>query len=127
MLTHTIAQLTNILTLVYLQKYSGGSSVTIYAPEDAETKELNAVLHERKENRALREKKESEVDDEKPASKDFSSRRAFTWEKLNYHVPVPGGTLRLLHDVNGYVKPGTLTALMGASGAGECFASALLA
>lgn len=34
-------------------------------------------------------------------------------------VPVPGGTRRLLHDVYGYVKPGTLTALMGASGAGK--------
>ncbi|KDQ33995.1 hypothetical protein PLEOSDRAFT_1091717 [Pleurotus ostreatus PC15] len=43
----------------------------------------------------------------------------FTWEKLNYTVPVPGGTRRLLHDVFGYVKPGSLTALMGASGAGK--------
>lgn len=46
-------------------------------------------------------------------------RRTFTWEAINYHVPVPGGTRRLLHDVYGYVKPGTLTALMGASGAGK--------
>ena len=46
-------------------------------------------------------------------------RRTFTWEGINYHVPVPGGTKRLLHDVFGYVKPGTLTALMGASGAGK--------
>lgn len=45
-------------------------------------------------------------------------RKAFTWEALNYTVPVPGGTRRLLHDVYGFVKPGTLTALMGASGAG---------
>jgi ABC-type protease/lipase transport system fused ATPase/permease subunit len=45
-------------------------------------------------------------------------RKAFTWEKVSYDVPVPGGTRRLLHDVFGYVKPGTLTALMGASGAG---------
>ncbi len=44
---------------------------------------------------------------------------AFTWERLNYHVPVTGGTLQLLNDVYGYVKPGTLTALMGASGAGK--------
>ena len=53
------------------------------------------------------------------SSDDGVHRRAFTWEGINYHVPVAGGTRRLLHDVNGYVKPGTLTALMGASGAGE--------
>lgn len=46
-------------------------------------------------------------------------RKTFTWEGINYHVPVPGGQRRLLHDVHGYVKPGTLTALMGASGAGK--------
>lgn len=46
-------------------------------------------------------------------------RRTFTWEAINYHVPVAGGTRRLLHDVYGYVKPGTVTALMGASGAGK--------
>ena len=32
---------------------------------------------------------------------------------------MPGGSRRLLKDVHGYVKPGTLTALMGASGAGK--------
>ncbi|KAM6490185.1 hypothetical protein JOM56_014377 [Amanita muscaria] len=31
----------------------------------------------------------------------------------------PNGPIRLLHNVVGYVKPGTLTALMGASGAGK--------
>ena len=44
--------------------------------------------------------------------------KTLTWENLNYHVPGPNGPIRLLHDVFGYVKPGTLTALMGASGAG---------
>ena len=38
---------------------------------------------------------------------------------MNYHVPVTGGSLQLLNNVYGYVKPGTLTALMGASGAGK--------
>ena len=42
-------------------------------------------------------------------------------------VPVPGGTRRLLHDVYGYIKPGTLTALMGASGAGKTTALDVLA
>jgi ABC-type multidrug transport system ATPase subunit len=47
------------------------------------------------------------------------STKVFTWEHLDYTVPVPGGTRRLLSDVFGYVRPGTLTALMGASGAGK--------
>jgi len=51
----------------------------------------------------------------------LAHRKTFTWENLNYHVPSPSGPLRLLHDVQGYVKPGTLTALMGASGAGMLF------
>jgi ATP-binding cassette, subfamily G (WHITE), member 2, SNQ2 len=46
-------------------------------------------------------------------------QKVFTWEHLDYTVPVPGGTRRLLEDVFGYVEPGTLTALMGASGAGK--------
>ncbi|PKS08034.1 hypothetical protein jhhlp_006646 [Lomentospora prolificans] len=41
------------------------------------------------------------------------------WRGLNYDIPVKGGTKRLLEDVNGWVKPGTLTALMGVSGAGK--------
>ena len=34
-------------------------------------------------------------------------------------MPIPGGQKQLLNNVFGYVKPGTLTALMGASGAGK--------
>lgn len=47
------------------------------------------------------------------------SRKSFTWENLDYTVPTPGGPRKLLNAVNGYVKPGTLTALMGSSGAGK--------
>lgn len=42
-----------------------------------------------------------------------------TWKGVNYEIPVKGGTKRLLDNVNGWVKPGTLTALMGVSGAGK--------
>lgn len=42
-----------------------------------------------------------------------------TWRAVNYDIPVKEGTRRLLNDVNGWVKPGTLTALMGVSGAGK--------
>jgi ATP-binding cassette, subfamily G (WHITE), member 2, PDR len=46
-------------------------------------------------------------------------RGVFTWEGVSYNVPVSYGTRQLISDVYGYVKPGTLTALMGASGAGK--------
>jgi ABC-type multidrug transport system ATPase subunit len=49
---------------------------------------------------------------------DVAHKKTFTWGTLTYRVPGPNGQIRLLHDVFGYVKPGTLTALMGASGAG---------
>ncbi|RAK79326.1 uncharacterized protein BO72DRAFT_505409 [Aspergillus fijiensis CBS 313.89] len=47
------------------------------------------------------------------------SRASFTFEDLCYTVTVGGGEKQLLDHVSGYVKPGQLTALMGASGAGK--------
>lgn len=41
------------------------------------------------------------------------------WDSLNYDIKTKGGHRRLLDDVEGWIKPGTLTALMGASGAGK--------
>ncbi|KAK7033403.1 Brefeldin A resistance protein [Favolaschia claudopus] len=49
-----------------------------------------------------------------PAMKDV-----FSWQNLNYVVPVKEGTRKLLDNVSGYVVPGKLTALMGESGAGK--------
>ena len=48
------------------------------------------------------------------------SKDIFTWEQVNYDITLPEGEVRrLLTDITGYVKPGTLTALMGESGAGK--------
>ena len=43
----------------------------------------------------------------------------FTYQNVNYKIPYEGGERKLLSDVQGYVRPGRLTALMGASGAGK--------
>lgn len=43
----------------------------------------------------------------------------FTWRNLSYVVKTPSGDRKLLENVNGYVKPGMLGALMGSSGAGK--------
>ena len=43
----------------------------------------------------------------------------FTWKDLDYHVPFHGEKKQLLNKVFGFVQPGNLVALMGASGAGK--------
>ncbi|KAG0690851.1 ATP-binding cassette transporter snq2 [Pichia californica] len=43
----------------------------------------------------------------------------FTWKNVDYVVPYEGEKRKLLDNIQGYVRPGTLTALMGESGAGK--------
>ncbi|KAI5293482.1 hypothetical protein KEM52_005488, partial [Ascosphaera acerosa] len=43
----------------------------------------------------------------------------FTWRDVNYLVPAKGGPKQLLRGVQGYVRPGRLTCMIGASGAGK--------
>ena len=52
-------------------------------------------------------------------SKLAKSQDIFTWKNLDYDINIKGETRRLLNNVQGWVKPGTLTALMGESGAGK--------
>lgn len=49
-----------------------------------------------------------------PAQKDI-----FTWRNVTLDIKIKGEPRRLLDNISGYVKPGTLTALMGTSGAGK--------
>jgi len=43
----------------------------------------------------------------------------FTWKDVCYDIKIKNEPRRLLDNVSGWVKPGTLTALMGVSGAGK--------
>ncbi|KAL7914249.1 ABC-2 type transporter domain-containing protein [Trichoderma velutinum] len=43
----------------------------------------------------------------------------FTWKNVVYDIKIKSEDRRLLDHVSGWVKPGTLTALMGVSGAGK--------
>ena len=91
---------------------AGGRTVTFYAKENKERKELNERLMKKRENRR-------EKGAEEGSELNITSKAVLTWEDLTYDVPVPSGQLRLLKDVFGFVRPGQLTALMGASGAGK--------
>ena len=48
-----------------------------------------------------------------------SSTNVFHWVNICYDIRIKGETRRILDHVDGWVKPGTLTALMGVSGAGK--------
>ncbi|EPE04970.1 brefeldin a resistance protein [Ophiostoma piceae UAMH 11346] len=91
----------------------GGNLALVYQRPNAERGELNKKLLEKREDR--RQKKEDTAE----SDLSINSKSVLTWEALKYDVPVPGGDRRLLNEVFGYVKPGSLTALMGSSGAGK--------
>ncbi len=84
------------------------SAMTVKAPPGKEFAELNKRLADRRSGATEMTEATLEVEGQ-----------AFTWQDLCYTVPVSGGKRTLLDHVNGFVKPGTMTALMGASGAGK--------
>ena len=91
---------------------AGGQSITMFTKETEDLRELNADLEKKRQNRV-------EGKNQEGSELLITSKAVLTWENLNYDVPVQGGHRRLLSEVFGYVKPGQLTALMGASGAGK--------
>ncbi|KAF2402846.1 ATP-binding cassette transporter ABC2 [Trichodelitschia bisporula] len=91
----------------------GGVGIS-FIKESKERKVLNQGLEQAKERR----QKEG-TNDKGNTRLEISSKAVLTWEEITYDVPVKSGSKRLLTDIWGYVKPGELTALMGASGAGK--------
>ncbi|KAF4951054.1 hypothetical protein FGADI_7791 [Fusarium gaditjirri] len=57
--------------------------------------------------------------DEQITQEVAKNETVFTFQNINYTIPYEKGERKLLNDVQGYVRPGKLTALMGASGAGK--------
>ena len=100
-----------MLAMEFFKHGRGAPAIQVYQPENKERKALNEKLLANKEKFR---KGEAEQD----LSSLTTSKKPFTWSNVTYDVPVSGGQRRLLNSVFGYVKPGTLTALMGSSGAG---------
>jgi ABC-type multidrug transport system ATPase subunit len=84
------------------------SAITVKKPANKEEKKLDERLADRRSGATEKTEAKLEV-----------HGQAFTWSQLRYTVPVKGGKRLLLDNVDGFVKPGSMTALMGASGAGK--------
>lgn len=91
-----------------LKNSQSGSSVLLYnrgsEKKRATDPEMNMTAQKREDS---------------PALTGSAKQSTFTWHDLDYHVPFNGEKKQLLNKVFGYVKPGNLVALMGASGAGK--------
>ncbi|KAL9618479.1 MAG: hypothetical protein Q9160_006798 [Pyrenula sp. 1 TL-2023] len=110
----------------------GGGAVTIFkrgqAPKEIEEKLENATNAKTDEESGTSTTEELDIgratnggNVEKTQSMGGVAKNEtiFTWTNVNYTIPFEGGERKLLQDVQGYVRPGKLTALMGASGAGK--------
>ena len=104
---------TNAYLGEFIKWGAGGKTITFFARENKERKELNEKLEATRNSRRRKEAEHGGADLR------VESKAVLTWEDMCYDVPISSGQLRLLKNVYGYVKPGELTALMGASGAGK--------
>ncbi|KAJ5773236.1 CDR ABC transporter [Penicillium paradoxum] len=106
----------------------GGSSVTVFKRSEA-PKEVQEVIEDsgspadeesaEKNGIALNTDDRASTESKDEVQNIAKNTAIFTWQDVNYTIPYKGGQRQLLQHVQGYVKPGRLTALMGASGAGK--------
>ena len=110
---------------------AGGGAVTIFkrgqAPKSV-TRAMEKGRTAEDEEKGLKavtskladpEEDHSSSDSEQGTKGVARNEAIFTYQNVNYTIPVPQGERQLLMDVQGFVRPGKLTALMGASGAGK--------
>nr|AAL91498.1 ABC transporter AbcG13 [Dictyostelium discoideum] len=101
----------NMFAMEYFDWTGGGYSHKVY--KKGKAPKMNDVEEEKKQNQI--------VANATSKMKDTLKMRGgiFTWQNINYTVPVKGGKRLLLDNVEGWIKPGQMTALMGSSGAGK--------
>jgi ATP-binding cassette subfamily G (WHITE) protein 2 (SNQ2) len=103
-------------------KASSENSGYLLVPRE-KVKQNQVLLKKDEESQALEKSAStpSTSDSSEPAAKDglIKNSSVFTWKNLTYTVRTPSGDRVLLDNVQGWVKPGMLGALMGSSGAGK--------
>lgn len=106
----------------------GGGAVTIYkrgqvpktVEKEMETNSLPKDEEAGKSEPGIEKHSASDNDEsEKTVAGVAKNETIFTFQDITYTIPYEKGERTLLQGINGFVKPGKLTALMGASGAGK--------
>ena len=70
---------------------------------------LGKELQERNTENSATAASPNDAGFEKGFGKLERSRESFTWEKIEYQIPVKGGKKTLLTGIHGFVKPGSMT------------------
>jgi ABC-type multidrug transport system ATPase subunit len=109
----------------------GGGAVTIYkrgqvpgqlekAIEVGDKPTNDEEMGEKGDDAATSMTKSTTSEDDSQSVKGVAKNEAvFTFQNVNYTIPYQGSERKVLQDVQGFVRPGKLTALVGASGAGK--------
>ncbi|KAJ4295394.1 ATP-binding cassette transporter snq2 [Kalmusia sp. IMI 367209] len=102
----------------------GGGTVTIYkrgqVPKTVEkAMEVKVKPDDLENGKSEAAPKRAESESNNSVEGVAKNETIFTWQNVTYTIPYEKSERILLNDVQGYVKPGKLTALMGASGAGK--------
>ncbi|KAL8830078.1 MAG: hypothetical protein Q9170_005903 [Blastenia crenularia] len=101
--------------LIIPREKAGKNRQLLQDDEESQSKEKPAS----KTGLAPLDSSSSSMDEKTIENQLISNTSVFTWKNLTYTVKTPSGDRVLLDNVQGWVKPGMLGALMGSSGAGK--------
>ncbi|KAF3011465.1 hypothetical protein E8E14_004729 [Neopestalotiopsis sp. 37M] len=116
--------ITIVMTTRWRSAAEGGASLVVPRERAKVSRALNTdpesqVSEKQTMTRSADRSGETTENEESSAGDLVRNTSIFTWKNLSYTVKTPSGDRTLLDNVQGWVKPGMLGALMGSSGAGK--------
>lgn len=118
------------LGMELMKPNTGGGAITVFkrgqVPKAVEesistggrTKDTKSDEESGRVDLPVTDSQEKEKESKGVSQQVAKNETVFTFQNVNYTIPYENGQRKLLQNVQGYVRPGKLTALMGASG--EC-------
>jgi ATP-binding cassette subfamily G (WHITE) protein 2 (SNQ2) len=107
---------TVLFTSRWKEMGEGGRGLLIPREKEHKTKHIHVDDEESQTLEKPHASSESSTSDDTLTNQLIRNTSVFTWKNLTYTVKTPSGDRVLLDNVQGFVKPGTLGALMGSSG-----------